>query len=248
MPPRRPLGRQQSVPSPALLGPWVNGPRWGGLVPRDAHRQPMPACSGGSSKLESDCTHREWCPVSLDVLAWLRPAGRTETLTEAITPATDETENPDHGVSHRNTSCGATLDVFVTVLAIGSLNGRNPLQYRVDSRRCCRGSAAPSDFRAPISRAQAGAGIPGGGGPRRAQRPLAARGAGRLRTVAASRRRAERAGATSIAAREMTASRAAAASGSLVRDSEDQEAPGPFLADGAADSAADFAGRCAGSQ
>jgi hypothetical protein len=42
---------KRSAPSPALLGPWVNGPRCGGLVPRDAHRQPMPTCSGGSSSL-----------------------------------------------------------------------------------------------------------------------------------------------------------------------------------------------------
>ena len=30
--------------------------------------------------------------MSLDVLAWPRPAGRTETLTEAITPTSDEKE------------------------------------------------------------------------------------------------------------------------------------------------------------
>jgi hypothetical protein len=36
--------------------------------------------------LRSAAQPRGWCPVSLEFLARLRPAGRTETLTEAITP------------------------------------------------------------------------------------------------------------------------------------------------------------------
>ena len=50
--------------------------------------------------------------MSLDVSARLRPAGRTETLTEAITPRTDETNETDrHEDPDGNQSRGAMRDL-----------------------------------------------------------------------------------------------------------------------------------------
>ena len=49
-------------------------------------------CSGGSSSDRAMALYGSGVPCPFDVLAWPRPAGRTETLTEAITPTSDEKE------------------------------------------------------------------------------------------------------------------------------------------------------------
>jgi hypothetical protein len=88
----------RSAPSPALLGPWVNGPRCGRS--RSARRAPAAkAAVQRRLKRSTQSLHtRGGCPVSLDVPARPRPVGRTETLTERThrrqhrgRPGTDET-------------------------------------------------------------------------------------------------------------------------------------------------------------
>jgi hypothetical protein len=50
--------------------------------------------------------------VSLDVLAWPRPAGRTETLTRAITPTTDETERDTKTPTENNQEGLCAISTF----------------------------------------------------------------------------------------------------------------------------------------
>ena len=92
-PPCRPLGRQALR---ALTGAPVDP---GSMVPDVAvsfHETRIGSqcrrAAAAARAHPSTCTYREWCPVSLESLAWPRPAGRTETLTRAITPTTDETK------------------------------------------------------------------------------------------------------------------------------------------------------------
>ena len=69
--------------APRTLGQW--SPMW-----RSRSSRRTPAANADVQRrlraVRSPAQPRGWCPVSLEFLARLRPAGRTETLTEAITP------------------------------------------------------------------------------------------------------------------------------------------------------------------
>jgi hypothetical protein len=100
MPPRRPLGRQAlRALTGAPVDPGSMVPDADGLVPRDAHRQPMPTCSGGSSSHRAPALTGSGvpCPSNLSPGHGRRDGQRLWKRTEATSHRKIRTLTPQSG-------------------------------------------------------------------------------------------------------------------------------------------------------